>query len=114
MVPSSPPIRVRPIETRQPIRFESPDLGEMKNRFYEVLGPYAEPIYRKISHAQIESGFVAWLLEECAGADTPFRLFQHKLKTDWQGGNWTRPEDVKRLAKAEKQRKHEDFLRSLT
>lgn len=114
MVPSSPPIRVAPVESRQPVRFESPDLGELKNKFFEVLGPWAESIHRKISHEMIDSGFVAWLLEECRSVETPYKLFQHKLKTEWQGGNWVRPEELKRLAKAEKLRKHEEFLRSLT
>lgn len=114
MVPSSPPIRVAPVETRQPIRFETPDLGELKNKFFEVLGPYAESIHRKISHEMIESGFVAWLLDECKGAETPFKLFQHKLKTEWQAGNWETPEEQRRRAKAEKLRKHEEWLSTLT
>lgn len=114
MVPTSEPIKVRPIETRQPIRFETPDLGELKNKFFEVLGPYAESIHRKISHEMIESGFVAWLLDECKGAETPFKLFQHKLKTEWQAGNWETPEEQRRRAKAEKLRKHEEWLSTLT
>lgn len=112
--PENRSLRIVPRIESQPIEFIPVDLGELKSNFIAVFGPYAEPLTRRIDQAMVDSGFVAWALEECKGKPTPWKLFQHKVKTDWADGAWVSPKQARQEAKRLAEERNKAFLESLS
>lgn len=82
---------------------------ELRARILEVMGPEGDVFARKLSQAQVDSGFVAWLLKRARTGKEPVRLAHHLLKTAWHDG-WVDPAEAEN-AKREARRKRLEALR---